>query len=102
MSNFSPHAPGESTPSDGEVLANLALANKIFATNMEQQVLIARQQAMNILLLATLAKSVSLILEDPGRDMAAIHTAISTVKAVFDNHAPVVESESQQAIAPTA
>jgi hypothetical protein len=48
------------------ILANLALANQIFNNNLEQQILISQQQAMNQIMLATLGKCVTLILRDDG------------------------------------
>lgn len=46
------------------ILANLALANQIFNTNLQQQMALASQQALNQLVLAITAKCVSLICAD--------------------------------------
>lgn len=43
------------------ILANLALANQIFNTNLQQQIILTQQQVMNQLTMATLARCVSLI-----------------------------------------
>lgn len=57
------HAIGnaESTGEQPAVLANLALAQRIFNQNMRQQTAIAHEQAMNQIRLAAVAKAVSLI-----------------------------------------
>lgn len=46
------------------VLANLALANQILNNNLQQQIIIANQHAMNQIMMAVTAKSVSLILNE--------------------------------------
>lgn len=43
------------------ILANLALANQILNNNLQQQMLISNQQAMNQITMATMAKCVTLI-----------------------------------------
>ena len=43
------------------ILSNLALANQILNTNMQQQMMLSQQQAMGQITMATLAKCISLI-----------------------------------------
>jgi hypothetical protein len=43
------------------ILSNLALANQIFVNNLQQQLALGQVQAVNIVLLASVAKCVSLI-----------------------------------------
>lgn len=43
------------------ILANLALASQIMNTNLQQQMLLTQQQAMNQIMMATVARCVSLI-----------------------------------------
>jgi hypothetical protein len=56
------------TKSIGEqpaILANLALANQILNNNLQQQIWISQQQALNQIAMATMAKCVSLIVGAP-------------------------------------
>lgn len=46
------------------ILANLALANQILNNNLQQQMFISNQQAMNQIVMATMAKCVTLIVSD--------------------------------------
>jgi len=48
------------------ILANLALANQILNNNLQQQMFISNQQAMNQIVMATMAKCVTLIVSDDG------------------------------------
>lgn len=67
------------------VLANLALANEILNANLRQQAQIAQQQALNLLTLAVVAKSVATILrDDPGDGATAgeIKDLLDTLKSV--------------------
>ncbi len=48
------------------ILSNLALANQIFATNLQQQLAISQVQALNLIALAAVAKCVSLITREGG------------------------------------
>jgi hypothetical protein len=61
---------GDAAPSNPDILANLALANQIFNANLAQQNAIQNQQAIFYLQLATVAKSIELVLAidptDPG------------------------------------
>ena len=43
------------------ILSNLALANQVLNTSMQQQMMLSQQQAMNQITMATLAKCVSII-----------------------------------------
>jgi len=61
---------GDSAASSQTALANLALANEIFNTNLAQQNAIQHQQAIFYLQLATVAKSIEMVMsidpKDPG------------------------------------
>ncbi len=48
------------------ILANLALANQILNTNLQQQMEISQQQAINQVTLATMAKAISEITDSSG------------------------------------
>ncbi|MEO6278176.1 FAD-binding monooxygenase [Roseateles sp.] len=54
------------------VLANLALAQQIFNQNMQQQIALSQQQAMNQVHMATAARAVTLI-EHAGQAQAQAH-----------------------------
>lgn len=60
------------------ILANLALANQILNNNLQQQMLISNQQAMNQITMATMAKCVTLIVDNNGQGDA------STIKELLD------------------
>jgi hypothetical protein len=64
------------------VLANLALANEVFNTNLQQQMLIAQQQAMNQLILATVGKCVSIISQAETRDIKVVHELLALLKSL--------------------
>lgn len=49
------------------ILANLALANQILNNNLQQQMIISTQQAMSQILMATMAKCVTTIIDDDGK-----------------------------------
>ncbi len=53
------------------ILANLALANQILNNNLQQQMLISNQQAMNQITMATMAKCVTLIVGGDGKEASA-------------------------------
>lgn len=56
------------------ILANMALANQILNQNLQQQNMIAQQQAMNQIIMATMAKCVALITgndDDPDKAKTA-------------------------------
>jgi hypothetical protein len=61
------------------ILANLALANQILNTNLQQQMFISNQQAMNQIVMATMAKCVTLIVGDDGKS-----TSAASVKELLD------------------
>lgn len=48
------------------ILANMALANQILNNNLQQQMMISNQQAMNQIAMATMAKCVTLIVGGEG------------------------------------
>jgi hypothetical protein len=61
------------------ILANMALANQILNQNLQQQNLIAQQQAMNQIVMATMAKCVALITgndDDPNKTATAAELAL--------------------------
>lgn len=65
------------------ILANMALANQILNVNMSTQIFISQQQAMNQIMMATMAKAVSVILGGPenGQDReAAVRQALALVE----------------------
>jgi hypothetical protein len=64
------------------VLANLALANQVFAANLRQQNALAHQQAVNHLRLAVAARCVSLILE--ARSIDDLPSLLMGGQAVLD------------------
>ena len=61
------------------ILANMALANQILNNNLQQQMFISSQQAMNQIVLATMARCVSLIVGSDGGEPTA-----AAVKDVMD------------------
>jgi hypothetical protein len=65
------------------ILANLALANQILNNNLQQQMFISNQQAMNQIVMATMAKCVTLIVGDDGKDASnpAVKELMEILKA---------------------
>ena len=66
------------------VLANLALANQILNNNLQQQMFISSQQAMNQIVMATMAKCVTLIVgaDDAGASATALKEMMGIIKHV--------------------
>ena len=64
------------------VLANLALANEVFNQNLQQQMLIAQQQAMNQLILATVGKCVAIIDQAETHDIKVVHELLAVLKSL--------------------
>ncbi len=64
------------------ILANLALANQIFTDNLQQQMLLSQQQAMNQVMLAIVSKCVSVIASDTPRDPQMIQELVSLLKTL--------------------
>jgi hypothetical protein len=64
------------------ILANLALANEVFNTNLQQQMLIAQQQAMNQLILAAVGKCASIISQAETRDLKVVHELLALLKVL--------------------
>lgn len=62
------------------ILANIALANQIFNTNLAQQNALANQQVMNQVIHAALAKCVETILAVDAKDPQAIENIKNIVK----------------------
>ncbi|MBA4136076.1 MAG: hypothetical protein C0518_02020 [Opitutus sp.] len=61
------------------ILANLALANQILNTNLQQQVMISNQQAMNQIAMATMSRCVSLVAGDAGGDPHTSQAILSLI-----------------------
>ncbi len=74
----------ESIGEQPAILANLALANQILNTNLQQQIAVSNQQAMNQIAMATLAKCVSVILERPGGDPEQLNELLTVLKNVYE------------------
>ncbi len=70
------------------ILANLALANEILNANLQQQAQITQQQAVNLLTLAVVAKSVATILRDRPADGAASANDIKDLLGVLQSLRP--------------
>lgn len=68
------------------ILANLALANQILNNNLQQQMLITNQQAMNQIAMATMAKCVTLIVSDDQSPDAA--KSVSEILALLKGLQP--------------
>lgn len=68
------------------ILANLALANQILNNNLQQQMLISNQQAMNQITMATMAKCVSLIVGGEG-DPQTLKDMMDLIKNMQDKAA---------------
>lgn len=68
------------------ILANLALANQILNNNLQQQMLITNQQAMNQIAMATMAKCVTLIVSDDKSPDAA--KSVSEILALLKGLQP--------------
>lgn len=68
------------------ILANLALAQQIFNQNMQQQISMGQQQAMNQVQMAAAAKCVSII-EDSGgcKNQEAINKMASDIENIIHN-----------------
>jgi hypothetical protein len=69
------------------ILANLALANQILNNNLQQQMLISNQQAMNQITMATMAKCVTLIVGGKG-DSSAVKELLDFLKNACPSPTP--------------
>lgn len=76
------------------ILSNLALANQVLNTSMQQQMILSQQQTMNQIMMATLAKCVSIItnggrlsLED-SKEFAAAVDAMNKIYEASKKMAP--------------
>ena len=77
------------------ILANLALANQILNNNLQQQMFISNQQAMNQIAMATMAKCVTLIVGgDGGEASAATVKELLDVLKQFQKHPPAPQPSS--------
>lgn len=70
------------------ILANLALANEVLNANLQQQAQIAQQQAVNLLTLAVVAKSVATILRDRPADQSSSASEIKDLLGVLQSLRP--------------
>lgn len=69
------------------ILANLALANQILNNNLQQQMFISNQQAMNQIVMATMAKCVTLIVDSNGKgDPVAVKEILNFLKGFEAGH----------------
>src|SRR5262245_6002676 len=66
------------------ILANIALANQITNLNLAQQNAIANQQAMNQVMLATMAKCVEIIFAIDPKDAQGVDHLKATIKEIFE------------------
>jgi Killing trait len=78
------------------ILANLALAQQIFATNLEQQTAVSQQQALNLVRLAVVTKCVSLILGDTSGKLETVKEVVGLLKEV---QSPASATETASAAA---
>ena len=76
------------------ILANLALANQILNTNLQQQMVISNQQAMNQIVMATMARCVTLIVGDDGKDPTTA-AAVKDLLEVIKNVTPASQPPAQ-------
>ena len=65
------------------VLANLALAQQIFNQNMQQQIALSQQQAMNQVQMATAARAVTLIEQAGCKNQEAIDRMVQDVSRIL-------------------
>jgi hypothetical protein len=63
------------------ILANLALANQILNNNLQQQMFISNQQAMNQIVMATMAKCVTLIVGNDSKDPSTAKELMDVIRA---------------------
>jgi hypothetical protein len=76
------------------ILSNLALGNQIFNTSLQQQIMLGQQQAMNQLMMATLARCISLITTSfPGSADSSkeLVSALEALTKCFESSKKIVE-----------
>ena len=81
------------------ILANLALSNQILNNNMQQQMMIAQQQAMNQITMATLSKCISLITQSESAspdETQKLEDMLENLKKQFDAAKNTIDSSLQQ------
>ncbi|BBL71920.1 hypothetical protein [Methylogaea oryzae] len=77
-------ANAESIGEQPAVLANLALAQEIFNRNMQQQIALSQQQALNLIQLAVVAKCVAIIDKlDVSADPAGTQQLVGGIKEIL-------------------
>ncbi len=64
------------------VLSNLALANQVLNNNMQQQLMINQQQAMNQITMATLSKCVAVITNADASDPKSLADYLAVLKSL--------------------
>ncbi len=67
------------------ILANLALAQQVFNQNMQQQISLGQQQAMNLVRLAVVAKCVAIIDGADGNSQAMIEKLGIDIEKLFQD-----------------
>jgi len=76
------------------ILANLALAQQIFNQNMQQQVSISQQQAMNQVQMATAAKCVAMIESAGCKNQATIEKMGKDIEKIFQEMGRIIEGKA--------
>lgn len=76
------------------ILSNLALANQILNNNMQQQLMLSQQQAMNQITMATMAKCVSLITQADAKDGKDSEAAFAAMRKIYDACRELVNEQS--------
>ncbi|MCK9200904.1 MAG: hypothetical protein M0P59_03530 [Gallionella sp.] len=74
----------ESTGDQPKILENLALAQQIFNQNLQQQIALNQQQALNVIQLAVVAKCAAIIekIDVPG-DQAGVAQLVEAIKEIM-------------------
>jgi hypothetical protein len=67
------------------ILANLALAQQIFNQNMQQQIALSQQQAMNQIQMAAAAKCVAIIEKTDCKNQATIDQMVKDLEKLIED-----------------
>ncbi|VAW42172.1 hypothetical protein MNBD_CHLOROFLEXI01-3342 [hydrothermal vent metagenome] len=76
------------------ILANLALSNQILNNNIQQQILVSQQQAMNQITMATLSKCVALI-TGPDDDTKQADELMTMLGKMFESEKASVKNQAK-------
>jgi hypothetical protein len=76
------------------ILANLALAQQIFNQNMQQQISISQQQAMNQVQMAAAAKCVAIIESAGCKNQAAIEKMGKDIEKIFQDMERILDQKA--------